>query len=450
MGSSHGITIIHIKKMKKIYTFGLALLFAGTVMQKPAQAQGTGFVKQVISVNSGKFEFAPPFTDFVTMQQYDPASQATTPRGTVFTQSAQDLVIHGHFGYMAAQDSIVKINLNTWERVASAADSGLGKLALFNDRLVVSKQYPVVKWFVEILDTADLSLVSRIDGIPGECSGIVCSGDSVYVAVNGGWSGTEGKLAVIDPAGWNLSRVVDLGPGAIGIANLYLHNGMVYAVNKTPYGAPDTGSITVYTPASGQFQNILIPVKTGNGAGISQNTLFLGMNDGLGAFDLSTLQVADPAVVPDPGSAMFLYITSAAVDSLTNRLYVNIGDYVSDGFCLVTTLQGDSLTSYSTGISTEVIAVDYRPWPLGTGPVQVSQSLAVYPNPAVDRIHIHPGKITSASKLTLINSNGQVLLSREIHPGEDITVPVNHLVPGIYLVNIVNGTDVSSARFVKK
>ncbi len=327
----------------------------------------TPYVKQIVTANSGTFEFAPPFNDYVTVQSYNPANASVQEFGSIYTQSAQEVVIAGGVAYVAAQDSIIKYALNTWERTGAIADSGISRMALYKGFLVVSKQYPLASNFVDILDSASLSLVGRIAGISGDCAGIACTEDTVFVAVNGGWMGTTGKIAVIDPSGWTLVREIDLGPDAIGINNLYAYQGRIYSVNKTPYGMPPVGSISMYNPADGSSHTEVLSVKIGNDAsnrdaapGVRDSVLYAIFNEGIGSFNLNTMQIIDTMVVPDPGSAIFTYIVSSCIDTINNQLHINIGNYVTPGYCLVTTLNGDSVTSYATGISSDALAADYR------------------------------------------------------------------------------------------
>ncbi len=382
----------------------------------------TGFsqgfhVKQVITGNSGKFEFTPPYLDYVTIQTYSPVSQTSDLFGTIFTQSVQDILIVGMFAYVTAQDSIVKYNLNTLERVAAVADSGVNKLALHQGSLVISRQAPVMMNFAVVRDTSDLSLVANIDGISGDGQGVVSVADSVYIAVNGGWMGTDGKIAVIDPDTWTLVREIQLGIDAVGIANLYLYNGKILSVNKTPYGAPVQGSITTYDPFTGLFTNTIYEVTIGNGVDLCDSTLFVMMNEGIGVIHLPTMEIADTSRIPDPGSAGFIYITSAAFDTISDRFYVNIGDYMSPGYCLVADLTGDSVTSYATGISAEAIAIDYRENMVGIPDPELQtdfMALSLYPNPATDQITVSYVSRLPVNAVYITDLYGRVVMWKEI------------------------------------
>ena len=56
-------------------------------------AQKAEWVEQVIVINGNKFEFTPPYADFVTCQTYNPSTGATSIFDEIMTHSTQDVVI---------------------------------------------------------------------------------------------------------------------------------------------------------------------------------------------------------------------------------------------------------------------------------------------------------------------------------------------------------------------
>ena len=438
-----------MKNINLLLSFTFILIIS---IPSPVFSQSVSWVKQVISVNSGKFEYSPPYLDFVTIQTYNPFDKSIKGFDTIFTQSAQDILIHGSFAYVAAQDSLIKYNLNTYKRVAAIADSGLNKLWIYSDRLIVSKQYPVNTFFVEVLDTANLSLISEIGNISGDCGGIVVTNDSVYVAVNGGWLGTEGKIAVLDPSSWTLTREINLGVNAIGINNLYLDEDKIYSINKTPYGLT-TGSISVYDTATGTFVNKLVNFIVGNGVGIKNHMLYAIFNEGIGSFDLPSMQIVDTTIIQDPGSALFTYILSSAVDTVSNLFYINIGDYMTNGYCLVASLNGDSVTSFHTGISTETIGIDYRVYPAGVNERKnVLSILSLYPNPTSDKITIHYNGEEDVHEVMITDVYGEVIKPSKynLKKYEELTISVADLPSGMYCLVLKTDGDPVISKFIRR
>jgi hypothetical protein len=448
--------------MKKSFTLTLLIFLILTSIHTNLQAQGSNtWVKQTITSNSGKFEFSPPYNDFVNVQAYNPVNSSVTAFNTIFTQSAQDIVINNGIAFVSAQDSIIKYNLDTYQRTAAIADSGISKMVIYKQYLIVSKQYPLFSNFVDILDTANLSLVGRVEGISGDCGGIAFSEDTVYVAVNGGWMGTSGKIAVIDPASWTLVREIDLGASAIGINNMYEYQGKIFSINKTPYGMPPVGSISKYNPADGSFFTKVIDVKIGNDAsnrdaapGLKDSLLYCIFNEGIGSFNLNTMEIQDTVVIADPGSAMFTYILSSCIDTLNGRLHINIGDYIASGHCLVTTLAGDSVTSYTTGISSDAVAVDYRKYPLGYGdPAGMAEaSLSLFPNPVGDMLTIKFRDAMGIEAITITDINGRTMMhfdGTSVREGS-LKISVGHLNAGIYAVMLKGSNGLLTGKFIRR
>lgn len=87
-----------------------------------ACGQNILWVKQVLTANSGKFEYPPPYQDFVSLQAFDVLSQSVNEFSTIYTQSSQDILIMNNMAYFACQDSIVKYKLSDYSRLAAIAD----------------------------------------------------------------------------------------------------------------------------------------------------------------------------------------------------------------------------------------------------------------------------------------------------------------------------------------
>src|ERR1035437_359307 len=205
-------------KKNSLFLLSLVLLvFAGNIL---VQAQRTTTARQEIIANGGKFESVPPFTDYVTVESYNLSTLAVTVFNTIYTQSVQDVLISGNHAYVTAQDSVVLYNIDTYQRIAIVKDSGVNKMALYNDKLIVTKQYPIGRFRVEVLDANDLGLLAFVDGIPGDCEGVAVYGNHAFVAVDSGYAGVEGRLAIISTSNWTLDTIVNFGSSAIGIYSI--------------------------------------------------------------------------------------------------------------------------------------------------------------------------------------------------------------------------------------
>ncbi|MDP4281034.1 MAG: T9SS type A sorting domain-containing protein [Bacteroidota bacterium] len=413
-------------------------------------AQKSTSVNQVIIGNGGKFE-VPPYTDYVTLEAYNPTNHNTNFFGTVYTQSIQDLIISGNFAYVAAQDSIVMYNIDTYQRVAAVADSGLDRLQIYNNKLIVTKQYPVKKFFVEILDASNLALWARIQNVSGECAGIAISNDSVYIAVNYGYLGTHGKLAVINPNNWQLVHEVELGDTAMAITDLYAYGGYIFGINENLTGSGYQGGISKYNIYSGSHSVHAIPYYLGKGIGIKDNILYMIMNFAIGSYNLDNGTVVNPSVVPDPGSFKHIFYTSGTLDYVNDEFYLNFGNQSTFGYGIVTTLTGDSLTSYQTGINADAIAIDFRS-PSGINPESGKDlTLSTYPNPVNNILSLKWNSSMNALDIRISDLTGRIVLNKPVSSSENMTkIDISSLPSGIYFITVQFDNGVQTRKIVKK
>lgn len=395
---------------------------------------------QIITVNGGKYEFNPPYADYVTVQTTDPNTLLTTLRGTVFTQSAQDVLVNQSTYFVSAGDSVVKFDGNTHQRLAAVRVPGANKLGIWQDYLLVSRQYPVTDSFLYVLSSHDLSFIKAFPELSGEAAGILCVGGRAFVAVNYGWAGTFGKIAVIDLNTLSFVAEVDLGAEGTGVFNLFLNGSQIITVNRTPWGGT-SGYLSTYNPLTGQVKHYQLNHVTGVGYGIFKNQLFLNLDGNIGTVDLDSYTVSNPSLIVNPVASVFGSITSAAIDTLTSRIYFNAGDYFSFGQGYVYTTLGDSLGVFTSGISAEAIAIDIRN---ATGISTISaQELDIYPNPFSSYLNV--ATQSPMQKLEVFRITGEKLLIVEALGDSRISLNMSHLSSGLYLlkVNFEDGSTVT-------
>ena len=437
--------------MKKNFLFSFLLLFLVLFANLLVQAQKSTEVRQVIIANGGKFEGTPPYSDYVTVESYNLSTQAVTVFNTIYTQSVQDMVINGNHAYVTAEDSIVMYNIDTYQRVVAVKDSGVNKMAIYNDKLIITKQWPIGRFRVEILDANNLSMIGLVDGIPGDCEGVAVFGDQAFVAVDSGYLGLEGHLAIINTSNWTLSNIVNFGPSAIGSYSVYAYGGYIFCVNRTPYGGANTGSITRYNPANGTFNTHVMDVNIGPGYGISGNLLYLGMSKSLGSYNLDTQLIVDTAIISFFGAAGSMEIHSAAVDYINDKLFTNISNRAATiNVGIVYNFAGDSLTSYATGINADACAIDFRT-PTGINISSQDQDLTLYPNPVNDYLGIITGTKSVLKEITIHDLTGRSVMTRPVAEGEkNFRISVSDFSPGIYLISFRTDQGIKVRKFVKR
>ena len=419
-------------------------------------SQKAEWVEQVIVANGNRYETTPPFIDYVTMQTYDPVSGSTYIFDQIKTQSVQDIVIANNKIYVAAQDSIVMYDATTLLRLGSIVDSGLSRLYIFNNRLIVTKQYPIVRFFVEVLNASDLSLVARIQNISGDCKGIAQTQDSIYIAINGGFLSTEGKLAVINFNNWTLAREIDLGPNIAGINDIYNYGGIIYCINETPFGSTNIGSITAYNTFNKIHANYILDLRIGNGSGglknsgIIDNLLYLTLDNGIGSFNMDTYQIQDTSIFPDPGFANHILFTSFTTDYVNSLLYMNLGNRSSFGLDIVGTASGDSITFFDTGTNSDAIALDYRV-PVGIeSSVAANASITIYPNPVENQVRLKYTGDDPVTEILIRDITGRTSYQSNERSPSAIWVDCSSFSAGLYFVTVKTDSKTLSSKFIKK
>lgn len=437
--------------MKKHYFIILMIIFVSMGVNSLLPAQDNTTVPQVIIANGGRYETNPPYFDYVTVASYNTSTHAYTVFNTIYTQSVQDILITGHYAYVAAQDSIIKYDLNTYQRVAAVADSGMVKLGIYNDKLIVTKGFPVKRFFVEVLDAGTLALYSFVDNITGDCGGVIAANDSVYVAVNGGYLGTEGKLAVISTSTWTVTHEINFGADAVGIWDLFGYGGYIYSINVTPGGFSNVGSITKLDQINETFTNNILGVIVGNGIGIEGTLLYVGFNNGIGSYDLDNDAIADTIIVRDPGSANHVFILAAALDYVNNDFYINIGNYSANGLGVVTTILGDSLTSFNEGISANALAIEFLT-PVGIPPGNTrDEMVALSPNPVNSWLKVSFNGREETRAITISDITGRTIYSSELKGNErSVKVNTSSFPPGVYFLSLNTNNQNIAKKFIKQ
>src|SRR6185436_14210473 len=112
---------------------------------------------------------------------------------------------------------------------------------------------------------------------------------------------------------------------------------------------------------------------------------------------------------------------------------------------------GDS--SYIQEFVDVIQAKVYYSLPNGINQIYSGNGLInLYPNPADKVIHFRAGFEEDKLQLQILNLSGQLLLEERVDhitPGDDHTMDISFLSPGIYFLNIVGDKRIINARFIK-
>ncbi len=426
--------------MKKNYfLFIMVMLFAFNVSHVVAQHM---VVNQVIVGSGGVF--GDP-ADNVTLGSYEPSAGVTTEFGSINTQSIQDIVIDNGFAYVAAQDSIVKFNLDSYERVAVVAALGVNQLLVNGDVLLASFQFPVTENFVRVYSVSDLSLISNVSEVSDESAGILVAGNLAYVAVPGGWMSTVGKIAIIDLSDYSVVDEVNFNEVGVGVFDLFYYNGEIMAVCRTPWGGTH-GYLLSMNALGSHIDVYLIEQIVGKMVGEVDGLLYTVINNGVGVIDLSDFTVVDTAYIEAPA----LTIAGVALDTIDGNFYISTTDYFSTGVGTIYNALGVEVGNFDAGVSPDAIAIDYRD-NTGVNNLYSDNSVKIYPNPASDVITIKYVDGIAVNGFNILDISGRVIMNGSVDlMSESVNINISKLESGLYFFVLSNGSESVTSSFIKK
>lgn len=397
------------------------------------------YLNQVIVGSGGSFSNP---DENVKISSYSPSNQATTDFGDILTHSIQDIQITGKYAYIAAQDSIAKYDIDTYERLAISEAVGINRLLVSGDHILATFQFPATENFVRVYNSENLEFFSSVEDISGEAAGIIAVDQFAYVAVNGGWAGTTGSIAIIQLSEFSLVDEINLGVEGRSIMDLFFHNDMIMSVNTTPWG-DSTGYISVMNRLGLHTESYLIQHTIGDYVGIKDNNLYVVMDGGIGSIDLNSFTVLDNEVV----APQTMSIAAAKLDTINDNFYVSLTDYFSVGEGKVFNISGDETGSYNAYISPDALALDYRE---NTDVVDINiTDIRIFPIPATDIINVISEQ-NNVTSYIISDLMGRKVLSNSINTSSGkITIDISSIKSGNYLVTVIGDNAVSSVRFIK-
>lgn len=409
-------------KYKLLFVAAFMLLFNGL---GNAQIKTCG----VIVANGGAYSNP---DDFVTLNAYDPQTNLNQTKATIFTQSLQGLLVDDGYAYVAAQDSLAKVNIDNGTVEAIVALSGVNKFAVWKGYLLVSRQFPVTDNFFQIRDLSNLELVHSFTEVSNESWEIAVVSDTAYVSVAGGWNATEGKVAVIDLENKAFVREMNWGADAVGIGPVYQNNESLYFVCKTPY-AGTSATVVKYDLSSTEHEVFHYAYAMGDAAGIFQDQLYVMIDGGIGTVALESMSVSNPSLITNPFTDLDL--TAFAIDTINQKIYVNYSYWIApDGVGKIYDLDGIETGVYEVGISAEDIAVDYRDFTGIEKPNLNNEQLLAYPNPTDGMLNVNINEGLYDFSVYTINGTKVFAANRYCSGIEQLNL--NSLSPGTYFMMV--------------
>ena len=422
-----------IKPMKKIYLVLTVLcLLCGYL---PAQ--------NLILVNGG--QFGNP-QENVNVQIYDPNTKTIRAIDTIHTNSVQEILIDGSFAFVAAQDSIVKYDLTTELRVASAGFNGFSTkaMAVYQNYLLVGNWYGKSSHNLYVYDRNNLALLDSVQQVTKGVASILVHGSTAFISQNSTTTNFEDTLGYITTVNLDsLQQVADMVPtnysGDIG--QLIETGNSFLTVNSVSNTFLEFQDLSDTTPIVHQFQQD-ISVTNPYQYALYGDTLFLKWNDKLGSVEINTFNILDTIVIDT-------MITAFALDTVRKQFYITQTDFFSYKKGGIYNYSGIKIDTLPVGFSPEVASMYYYSITSLIEQNQKEISFKTYPNPVSDMLFIEMEPGNNPMKLKIVDITGKVV--REAQSMEQKSyLDISELSAGIYVIQVQSESKVSSSKLIKR
>ena len=325
--------------------------------------QAQSEINQVIIANGG--QFGNP-TEQCNLASFNPVTSTYTVFDTIPVNSVQHLLVEGNHLYVAAQNFIVKYDLDTYERLFIADFPGLSthQLALFEDKLLATNFYGQTIDNLYIFSKTDLTLIDTVQEVksPGGTMAIV--GNRLFIGQNnkgnidacppnGCYNDTTGYLTEIDLVSNQWVQDIMLTNNGLEVGRLLTDGTNIYCLNEV------SNSITTFNSSTEVSSTSLLTqdITTGryrNEAIIQDGNIIALFNGGIGK--LSTDLTAFSQQVDT-------FAIAFALDTINNQFYITATDFFSYTSGYTFSEEGAFLHEMPTGISPEAIAIQYNQAP---------------------------------------------------------------------------------------
>ena len=328
------------------------------------------YVHQVLVLNEGYYDFATQEIESpVSIGSFDPSNQVYTEIAVIDdARFASDLIIDGSFFYVAADNRILKYNLDTYELIGEVNVQGVRNLAIHENHLFVSRgDYDPTTFgpllfnsYFQVYDKSDLSFVYELDTVNGPkwaTQNIIVDEDLVYVAINNGfeWGNEKGFVGVINANSFNYLTEIDLGEHGKNPDNMMLDGDHLYTINNKDWTGASISHININ---SGE-------ILTKNMSSVSTGCGTSCLRSGKVLYQISQdtkLYQWDPEFAPEDGTEIgaFDNFYALAEDQVNQKLYASTTDWATFGSVQIYDENNHLEYTFSTGVSPGTIVFDVR------------------------------------------------------------------------------------------
>jgi len=435
----------------------LAALLVWTVALNVSFAQ-QNYVHQVIVVNEGRYDYiADSQVTFPSIGAYDPVSGNYENFDTIYEMRwASDVVVDSQNIYVAGDTLLLVYNKDTYQKINAVGISGIRKLALWKDQILVSRKSGFgYSAYFQAYDKINLNLIFELDTLNGpqySSEGMAVYNDTCYLAVNNGfeWGNYKGLLGLIDLNNQNYVVEIDLGPDGLNPDNVMIDGSNIYTLNNKNWSG---SSITGFNTSDRSYQTTNLSAPSGCGSSVfaSDRVYYHRYDYDQSWVDTNKLilrfNTLDQTI--DTTLAKLSGIYGMVTDEINSQIYVTTTDYVTFGTTYIMQFDGTIIDSFAVGISPGSMALDVRKT-TSTENLSKPLSVKVYPNPTFSTIILDFYTDIQLYKLYLTDMLGKVIYKKDVrNVRKTHIIDINDYSQGIYFLIIETNQRKSIYKIVK-
>ena len=361
------------------------LLLLSLMMAQPVFAQD--YVHQVFVLNEGYFDYGlNQSIEPVTIGVYNPNTQNYFTIDTIDgARFASDLVVDNDYFYVAADNMLHKYDKNNYNLMASQQIDGIRNLAVWNDKIIISRgDYDNTTFlpiffnsYLQVYNTSDLSLYTELDTTTGPkwaTQNLVIDDNKAYIAINNAyqWGNEKGIIGILDLNSFLYLNEIDLGADGINPDNMVIEGSYIYTINNKDWSGSSISKLNLLSNSTATINLASVPTGCGTSC----------IRDGKINYQISEdtlLYEWDVLALPSTGTALGLNqnFYNLSYDKINHLLYASLTDYSTYGSVNIYDQNNILLYTFQCGISPGKIVFDVRN---NTTSIHESLSLDSYKN----------------------------------------------------------------------
>ena len=374
------------------------------------------YTNQIIILNEGYFNYS-------TQEIIEPVSIGTYNLEKQIYQEeilinnarfASDMIINDDFLYVAADNRLIKYNINSFEIEENIEAQGIRNLAIHNNNLYVSRgdynpntfESVLFNSYLQVYDKNNLTLIAEIDTINGpkwSTQNIIIANDLVYVAINNGfeWGNEKGLIGVMDANTLEYLYEINLGEDGKNPDNMIIKDNYIITINNKDWSGSSISKINLNN--NQVITENLSDLSTGCGTSNVRNDYLnyqISNESDLYKFDYENMETIG---VEENLNLNFYEI---AQDPISGYLYASNTDFFSYGNIYIYDENNNILDSFSAGISPGKIEFH-----LSINPEVSINTIEFKDNPIIEKFNLLGQKInllTNHKVFISIHENGLV------------------------------------------